>query len=105
MSVKIVFLFQIYLIIGGLGLAAYGATYSVVVIEPGHQGIVYSRISGLNKSRRLTEGMNILIPYFERSVIYDIRARPQQITTQSGSKGWLNDLMDPSIFADIFSHT
>ena len=68
-------------------MTAYGLSHSVVVVEPGHQGIVYSRFSGLNKSRRLTEGMNFLLPYFERTVIYDTRARPQQITTQSGSKG------------------
>jgi len=56
-------------------------------VEPGHQGIVYSRMGGLKQDRRLTEGLNILIPWFERPVIYDIRARPQQLNSHSGSKG------------------
>ena len=74
-------------VIGGLGLATVGISYSLVTVEPGHQGIVYSRFSGLNSDRRLTEGLNILIPWFERAIVYDIRARPQQINSHSGSKG------------------
>jgi prohibitin 2 len=49
----------------------------------------------LRSDRRLTEGINLLIPWFERPVIYDIRARPQQINSHSGSKGLL--LFKPSL--------
>lgn len=40
----------------------------------------------MKKDRRLTEGLNILIPWFERPVVFDIRARPQQLNSHSGSK-------------------
>lgn len=32
------------------------------------------------------EGTHLMIPWFERPVIYDVRARPSQITSTSGSR-------------------
>jgi prohibitin 2 len=49
-------------------------------------GVVYARYGGLKEKATLTEGMNLLIPWFQRAVVYDIRTRPQLINTQSGSK-------------------
>lgn len=38
-----------------------------------------------------------MIPWFERPVIYDVRARPSQITSTSGSR----DLQMVSIFSRV----
>lgn len=70
----------------GLGAGSWGLYHSVVTVQPGHMGIVYSRVGGLKDKATLTEGMNFLIPWFQRAVVYDIRTRPQLINTQSGSK-------------------
>jgi len=70
----------------GLGGISYGMYHSFVTVQPGHLGIVYSRMGGLKDKATLTEGMNFLIPWFQRAVVYDIRTRPQLINTQSGSK-------------------
>jgi regulator of protease activity HflC (stomatin/prohibitin superfamily) len=48
---------------------------------------VYSRISGLDDRSNLREGINFVVPWFQRPIIYDIRTRPTMIQTQSGSKG------------------
>lgn len=32
------------------------------------------------------EGTHIMVPWFERPVLYDVRARPSVIQSQSGSK-------------------
>jgi prohibitin 2 len=32
------------------------------------------------------EGTHLMIPWFERPIIYDVRARPSQITSTSGSR-------------------
>ena len=71
-------------LIGG-GLA--GAYYSVVTVQPGHQGIVYSRFNGVVDGWKLNEGINFILPWFHRAIVYDVRTRPQPIDTQSGSKG------------------
>ncbi len=72
-----------------LGLGSYGLYHSMVTVQPGHRGIVYNRFSGLEDTARLGEGLNFVIPWFQRAIVYDMRTRPQPIDTQSGSKGYL----------------
>lgn len=71
----------------GLGAGSYGLYHSMITVQPGHVGIVYNRIGGLDEKSHLREGLNFVIPWFQRAVIYDVRTRPQPIDTQSGSKG------------------
>lgn len=72
--------------VGGLAFAAYGVSKSIVTVEPGHIGLVYNRIGGLDEKRVCYEGLNFIIPWFQRPVIYNVRTRPQLINSQSGSK-------------------
>ena len=55
-------------------------------VQPGHRGIVYSRLSGLVDNHTLDEGLNFVVPWFQRVIDYDTRSRPQLIQSQSGSK-------------------
>jgi prohibitin 2 len=55
-------------------------------VQPGHLGIIYNRIGGLQDKATLREGLNFVLPWFQRAIVYDIRTRPQLINTQSGSK-------------------
>ena len=71
----------------GLGLASYGAYNSMVTIQPGHAGLVYNRFGGLDDKTVLTEGLNFVLPWVQRAIVFDVRTRPQPIDTQSGSKG------------------
>lgn len=72
-----------------IGVGTYGAYKSIVTIQPGHIGIVYNRVGGLQDNFVLRDGINFLIPWFQRAVVYDVRTRPQLVNTQSGSKGLL----------------
>lgn len=74
-------------VLATLGAGSYAAYHSVVTVQPGHAGIIYNRLSGLDEHTVLTEGLNFVIPWFQRAIVYDIRTRPQPIDTQSGSKG------------------
>jgi len=74
------------LVLAGLGLGAMGLQQGIVTIRPGHRGIIYNRVSGIDEAKQLKEGFNILIPWFQRVVIFDLRTRPQLINTHSGSK-------------------
>jgi len=49
-------------------------------------GIIYSRLSGIQEKSVCTEGLNLVIPWLQRPIIFDIRTRPQLINSQSGSK-------------------
>ena len=33
-----------------------------------------------------SEGLHLMVPWFDRPIIYDVRARPSLINSQSGSK-------------------
>eukprot|EP01041_Mallomonas_annulata_P003420 gene3420-6784_t len=73
------------LAVGG-GLGSYALYHSIVTVRPGHMGIFYSRLSGMVDKDVAREGLNFVIPFFQRVFIFDVRTRPQLINTQSGSK-------------------
>lgn len=78
-------------VIGGLGLIIYGGNESIVTVRPGHLGIIYNRFplgtsQGIQELGVCREGMNFVIPWFQRAIIYDIRTRPKLINSTSGSK-------------------
>ncbi len=71
------------LILGGLGiLALKKCVYSV---DGGHLAIKFSRLVGL-KPQIYREGWHLMIPYFERPIIYDVRTRFKQLVSKTGSK-------------------
>lgn len=69
-------------VIGGLGL--YAATHSLYNVEGGHRAIMFNRIVGV-KDKVYPEGTHLMIPWFERPVIYDVRARPHLVESTTGS--------------------
>lgn len=70
-------------IIGGIGL--YAAANSLYNVEGGHRAIVFNRLVGV-KDKVYPEGTHFVIPWFERPVIYDVRARPHLVESTSGSR-------------------
>jgi prohibitin 2 len=67
---------------GGL---AYGTYNSVYTVPGGHRAVVFNRIVGM-KNTIYGEGLNFNIPWFERPIVYDIRTRPVNLQTLTGSK-------------------
>ncbi|KAH8484521.1 hypothetical protein Peur_026006 [Populus x canadensis] len=70
-------------VLGGLGL--YGATNSLYNVDGGHRAIMFNRIAGI-KEKVYPEGTHFMIPWFERPIIYDVRARPHLVESTSGSR-------------------
>mmetsp|Transcript_20413 Transcript_20413/g.43780 ORF Transcript_20413/g.43780 Transcript_20413/m.43780 type:complete len:322 (+) Transcript_20413:164-1129(+) len=70
------------MVAGGLG---YGAFNSIYTVDGGHRAVVFNRVLGM-KPHIYNEGLNFNIPWFERPVIYDIRTRPVNLQTLTGSK-------------------
>jgi len=67
---------------GGLG---YGAYNSVFTVDGGHRAVMFNRVLGM-KDTVYGEGLNFNIPWFERPEVYDIRTRPVNLQTLTGSK-------------------
>eukprot|EP00271_Cylindrocystis_brebissonii_P009352 TRINITY_DN24141_c0_g1_i1.p1 TRINITY_DN24141_c0_g1~~TRINITY_DN24141_c0_g1_i1.p1 ORF type:complete len:303 (+),score=62.65 TRINITY_DN24141_c0_g1_i1:208-1116(+) len=67
------------------GALVYGAANSLYNVEGGHRAIVFNRIVGI-KDKVYPEGTHLMIPWFERPIIYDVRARPNLVESTSGSR-------------------
>jgi hypothetical protein len=55
-------------------------------VEAGHRAIIFNRISGIQEGV-VAEGTHIMIPFIEWPIIYDVRTRPRNIMSLTGSKG------------------
>lgn len=71
--------------LAGAGVLAYGAYNSMYTVQGGHRAVVFNRIVGM-KDTVYGEGLNFNIPWFERPVVFDIRTRPVNLQTLTGSK-------------------
>ncbi|CAN0876600.1 Prohibitin-6, mitochondrial [Linum grandiflorum] len=75
--------------LGKIGVAAgvviYAATHCLYNVEGGHRAIVFNRVTGV-KNKVFPEGTHFIIPWFERPIIYDVRARPNLVDSTSGSR-------------------
>jgi prohibitin 2 len=71
--------------LGGLVGAGYLVKNATYTVNAGHLALKYNRLSGVGSDSR-GEGLNFLIPWLERPIIYDIRARPHTMTSLTGSK-------------------
>jgi len=70
---------------GTLGVGYLALSKAMYTVDAGHIAIKYNRMSGVgNEAHR--EGLNFMVPWFERPIIFDIRARPHTMTSLTGSK-------------------
>jgi len=82
------------------GLVAVGAVIykSIFVVEPGHRGVVFNRFVG-TKQIVYGEGTHLVIPFIERPIKFNIRSKPRNIASPTGSK----DLQTVNITLRILS--
>ncbi|KAH8921264.1 hypothetical protein BT69DRAFT_1244418 [Atractiella rhizophila] len=75
---------------GGAGLATLLVGSLVVSnalynVDGGHRAIKYSRIHGV-RPEVYSEGTHLRVPWFETPIIYDVRAKPRNIASLTGTK-------------------
>lgn len=75
---------------GGLGLAAllgggYLISNSLFNVDGGHRAIKYSRIGGISKEIFM-EGTHFVIPWLETPILFDVRAKPRNVASLTGTK-------------------
>lgn len=71
--------------IGALGLGYILLSDSLYTVEGGHRAIKYSRLQGII-DKVYSEGTHLKIPFIERPIIYDVRSRPRNIASLTGTK-------------------
>jgi len=74
--------------VGAVLVAAGGAwvvSNSLYNVDGGHRAIKYTRVGGVKKEI-YAEGTHIRIPWFETPVIYDVRAKPRNVASLTGTK-------------------
>ncbi|KAJ3194821.1 hypothetical protein HK101_001823 [Irineochytrium annulatum] len=69
----------------GLGALAIGVNASLFNVDGGHRAVKFSRIGGV-KNVVYSEGTHFVVPWFETPVIYDVRAKPRNIASLTGTK-------------------
>jgi len=67
---------------------AVGAAFvqaSIYDVKGGSRAVIFDRYSGV-KDTVVNEGTHFLIPWLQKSIIYDVRTKPRNISTTTGSK-------------------
>jgi prohibitin 2 len=72
-------------LLAAAGAAGYAALNSIFTVEAGHRAIMFNRIGGIGQDV-YKEGLHFRIPWFQYPIVYDIRARPNQVRSPTGSK-------------------
>ncbi|EEP76118.1 prohibitin-2 [Uncinocarpus reesii 1704] len=68
-----------------LGLGGYLISNSLFNVDGGHRAIKYTRVGGVKKEI-YNEGTHFRIPWFETPIIYDVRAKPRNVASLTGTK-------------------
>ncbi|CAG0885710.1 unnamed protein product [Cyprideis torosa] len=75
----------------GLGVAIAGGVLNSALynVDGGHRAVVFDRFTGIKKDV-VGEGTHFVIPWVQKPIIFDIRCRPRNVTTITGSKDLQN---------------
>ncbi|WAR01416.1 PHB-like protein [Mya arenaria] len=75
--------------IGGVGfgliVAGSVANSALYNVDGGHRAVIFDRFRGVQE-HVVGEGTHFLIPWVQRPIIFDIRAKPRNIPVATGSK-------------------
>jgi hypothetical protein len=58
---------------------------SIYDVKGGTRAVIFDRLAGV-KDEVINEGTHFLIPWLQKSIIYDVRTKPRNISTTTGSK-------------------
>lgn len=66
-------------------IGASVAQSSLYDVKGGSRAVIFDRLSGV-QSQVVNEGTHFLIPWLQKAIIYDVRTKPRNISTTTGSK-------------------
>ncbi|KAI3660830.1 hypothetical protein MP638_001879 [Amoeboaphelidium occidentale] len=68
-----------------LGATASAVQFSMYDVPGGHRAVIFDRFSGVKKDV-IGEGTHFLVPWLQKAITYDVRTKPRNISTTTGSK-------------------
>ncbi|RAR03549.1 protein elicitor peat 2 [Stemphylium lycopersici] len=68
-----------------LAVGASVAQSSLYDVKGGTRAIIFDRLSGVKESV-VNEGTHFLVPWLQRAIVFDVRTKPRNISTTTGSK-------------------
>lgn len=68
-----------------ISIAAGVAQASLYDVKGGTRAVIFDRVSGV-KEDVVNEGTHFLVPWLQKAIVYDVRTRPRNISTTTGSK-------------------
>lgn len=68
-----------------VGLAIALGQAAIYDVRGGTRAVIFDRLSGVQE-KVVNEGTHFLVPWLQKSIIYDVRTRPRNISTTTGSK-------------------
>lgn len=66
-------------------MAVSFASSAIYDVKGGTRAVIFDRMSGV-KDTVVNEGTHFLIPWLQKSIIFDVRTKPRTIGTTTGSK-------------------
>ncbi len=69
----------------GLGTLGFGASFCLFNVDGGERAVMWTMFGGV-QDKTYGEGTHLVIPYFYRPHIYNVRLRPKLIQTTTGTK-------------------
>ncbi|KAI9710022.1 MAG: Prohibitin-1, subunit of the prohibitin complex (Phb1p-Phb2p) [Chrysothrix sp. TS-e1954] len=68
-----------------LGVTVSVANSAIYDVRGGTRAVIFDRLSGV-KENVVNEGTHFLVPWLQRSILFDVRTKPRNISTTTGSK-------------------
>jgi len=69
-----------------LGLSVLLGSNACYVVPAGHRAILWDRGRGILRHSVNGEGLQFLIPFWQRPVLYNVRVTPKKMETETGTK-------------------
>lgn len=66
-------------------IAASFGQEAIYDVKGGTRAVIFDRLSGVQE-KVVNEGTHFLIPWLQKAIIYDVRTKPRNISTTTGSK-------------------
>lgn len=75
----------------GVGLAVAGGVVQSALfnVDGGHRAVIFDRFQGV-KQTVIGEGTHFMIPWVQKPIIFDVRSRPKNVPSITGSKDLQN---------------
>jgi len=75
----------------GVGVAIGGAVINSALfnVDGGHRAVIFDRFAGVRQGV-VGEGTHFMVPWVQRPIIFDVRARPKNVPTITGSRDLQN---------------